>query len=91
MIQQTSIQAYHEIKLGPDQQIVLRYLTVYGDKTDHELEKEMGWKINRITGRRNELVRYGYVVIKGRKLNTDTGCSNIVWGINNNDPQLQMF
>lgn len=80
MIQQTSIDAYEELELGKNQEIVMSLFDRHGELTDNEIMRKLGWGINKVTGRRNELVKYGLVEDSGRvKEDFLTGRKNIIW------------
>ena len=66
----TSIEAYHSIKHPQTKrQQVFNVIKEYGPMTDQEVADRLGWTINRVTGRRNELVDEGYVRMIGTKQN----------------------
>ena len=82
MMQQTSIDAYREImtKLGPRQQIVYDQMQVSGPCTNQKMADLLGWEINQITPRMNELVKLGYA----KKMDEEPGKYGkmvIVWGL----------
>jgi DNA-binding MarR family transcriptional regulator len=83
-IRQTSLNAYRQLEanneLGSKQIEVLNTFRTCGNMTDLEISAMLGWPINQVTGRRNELVKAEYVNEKGLKLNR-TGRKAIVWGI----------
>lgn len=80
-IQETSLQAYLEIKpkLGKKQAEVLEVLKT-GMYTNSELSNILGWSINRITGRVFELRVMGLVEESHRRA-SNTGRRAIVWKI----------
>jgi hypothetical protein len=65
-VQQTSLEAYQSIKytgvLGNSQKIVYLALKDLGAANNLIISKKLGWGINRITGRINELRKFGYVI-----------------------------
>jgi DNA-binding MarR family transcriptional regulator len=79
--QQTSIDAYYSIDdLGSRQKFVLELIRHYGNMTNREIASRLGWEINRVTPRVNELVKLGFVTDQGTKLDPQTGKRAIVWG-----------
>ena len=81
-MQQTSSDAYREIKtkLGPRQQIVYDQMQVSGPCTNQKMADLLGWEINQITPRMNELVKLGYA----KKMDEEPGKYGkmvIVWGL----------
>ena len=82
MMQQTSIDAYREIKtkLGPRQQIIYDQMQVSGPCTNQKMADLLGWQINLVTPRMNELVKLGYI----KKMYEEPGKYGkmaIVWGV----------
>jgi DNA-binding MarR family transcriptional regulator len=81
MIQQTSILAYQTAKknLSRTQAQVLEAIEEYGEITNKQLAKQLGWEINSITPRVLELRTKGKVVecYKGEDV---TGRTAIYWG-----------
>lgn len=90
MIQNTSILAYHTLPLGQRQQEVLAQFKIYGNMTGQECCDRMGLPINQVVGRIKELRDYGYLCRKGERMSKFKKL-NMVWGINDNDPQERMF
>jgi len=64
---QTSIFAYKSIQheLGDKQQIVYDAVKELSRATNEEIAHYLGWEINRVTGRVNELSKYGMLVPDG--------------------------
>lgn len=83
MVTETSLQAYIKIKdsLGPKQvEMLAKYEKWYPlSFSNYDMIKMLGWPINTITARRNELAKKGLLVKTGRKRNTDTGMLNELW------------
>jgi predicted transcriptional regulator len=52
------------------------------DFTNKELSVHLGWDINRVTPRVNELVKMGIIAERERRQCHHTGRTAIVWGIN---------
>jgi DNA-binding MarR family transcriptional regulator len=61
---QTSLFAYEQAKdnLGEKQRQVLSAIRQIGKCTDKHIAAFLGWPINRVTPRRNELVESGHVI-----------------------------
>ncbi len=75
---ETSRPAYEEAKVSSDlkRQIVFKAIRTLGVCTDSDIQKYLGWGINKITPRRGELVARGLVESaykkegpEGRKVN----------------------
>ena len=77
---ENSLEAYESIKLSlsPKQAIVFEALR-NKPCTDKTLAKRLGWAINRITGRRGELVKKG--LVKKMYVDQQDGRSATVWGV----------
>lgn len=62
-VAETSKQAYDSIKekLGKNQQIVLGTIAIHEPVSNEKLAYILGWEINRITGRVNELEKAGKI------------------------------
>jgi DNA-binding MarR family transcriptional regulator len=77
-MQMTSIEAFHSLKnLGAKQQAVLDELT--NPMTNRQLARRLGWEINRVTPRVNELVALGFVTEHGTTIDQDTNKRAILW------------
>lgn len=84
MIQETSKQVYfHEVKptLGDRQKRVYEVLNGYNDLTNKELASLLGWEINTVTPRVNELVKLGLVEEVTKRKCRASGRTAIAWGI----------
>jgi DNA-binding MarR family transcriptional regulator len=81
MIQETQREAYKELKdVESKRNLVLKAIYQYDGLTLFELVKILGWPVNRITGRVNELVAKELVKDSGRRrINPDSKKSGIVW------------
>ena len=79
--QQTSLFAFAEVRrdLPARQRSVLEQLKEHEDMTDRELKMALGWEINAVVPRRNELVKAGMVEEAGRRLCKVTGRFAIAW------------
>jgi len=82
-MQQTSLEAYHELEnIGAKQGQVLALISAHKGLCLFELANITGWAVNRITGRVNELVKMGLVEASDkRRLNQETNKNAIVWQI----------
>lgn len=82
MIQDTSLQAYEtEVRptLGARQWEVKKVLADHVNMTNAEISRALGWEINRVTPRVNELVKMGYVEAAGKRLCMQTGRRVYAW------------
>lgn len=90
----TSREAYATIreKLGQKQQIVYDTLKDYPDGlTNEQLSGVLGWPINRITGRTNELNKFGMIAVNGLRPGK-SGISAKVWVVKDmNDAKLRQI
>lgn len=84
MIQQTSLEAFESIKfsLGEKQLIVYNMLKDLSIANNTILAKKLGWPINRITPRINELRKMRYVTQDSIRICPITKKSTIFWKIN---------
>lgn len=84
-VQQTSLFAFKTIlpKLGERQREVLAVFenNPYRNYTNMELSKELGWGINRITGRVKELRDDDVLEEKEKRLCSETGFYVKAWGL----------
>lgn len=82
MIQQTSFQALLDLKdsdtIGWKQHQVLTILKEFGPACNVQIAMALGWEINRVTPRTNELVKLGKVV-EWKKDIGPTGRRVIFW------------
>lgn len=67
----TSLEAYNHLvktkKLSPARQIVLSVFEMVGEPlTDKDIAAALDWPINRVTGRRGELVKAGILAEAGK-------------------------
>lgn len=64
-VAETSRLAYTGIKkLGDKQEAVRDAISELGTANNKQVAKYLGWEINRVTGRVNELVRMGFVALE---------------------------
>lgn len=62
--------AYYSLtpgKLNHNEMLVYGVIMELGTPTDREIARQLGWEINRVTGRRNALVKKGRVERYGTK------------------------
>lgn len=80
--QETSRIAFYDIKpqVGERQKRVLEALSTFGAMTNSEIGEKLGWPINTVTPRTNELVKKKLVREFDRRHCTVTGRQAIVWG-----------
>lgn len=82
-MQSTSLRAFYRDvlpNLGERHKHVIIALGT-GDFTNNELSSYLGWEINRVTPRVNELKERGLVEEKGKRPCKNTGRLAIVWGL----------
>lgn len=83
MQQDTSIRVYEdEVKptLGERQKKVRELLLIYPTGLSNaEIGQHLGWEINRVTPRSNELVKMGVVIEAGKRQCTVTGRTVHTW------------
>lgn len=77
-VQENSIQAYESVKLPKARQAVLDAITSLQQATDREIADHLGWPINRVTGRRGELVKAGFIEKVGNKTSA-SGRPTAIW------------
>jgi DNA-binding MarR family transcriptional regulator len=65
--------------LGGKQTKVFEVIRRLAPCTDRQIARALGWEINRITGRRNELVAMGLVERSGTTTDPDTGKTVALW------------
>ena len=82
MVQATSVQSFVSLLPGLSyrQTLVFRVLRKR-PMCNRELSVFLCWPINSVTPRVNELVKAGFVVPVGRKVDVVTGREVIVWGV----------
>jgi hypothetical protein len=81
MIQDTSLHAYALAtqQLGIKQKEVLDTLRYFPDATNAEIGARLGWPINRVTPRMNELRKQGLVLQGGKRKCKVTGSTAYAW------------
>ena len=69
-MKQTSLDAYENVNLGLNQTFVLNTIKKFNyPLSDRNIANHLGWTINRVTGRRNELVKLGLIESAGTQKN----------------------
>ena len=80
---QTSIMSYLQLKdeqvLGKRQLAVYKYLGFHPNSSDREISQGCQLPINCVTGRRNELVRMGFVKQESIKFDAETNRFVSAW------------
>lgn len=93
-MQPTSLNAYRrEIapSIGERQQFVLNAIRMHDTMTDKEIKDYLGWEINCVTGRRNELVKLKLIRKAGERICKSTGRRAICWESTPADGQFHLF
>lgn len=81
MLANTSREAYKSIKdLGDKQRIVYEAIKMLGQVTNEQLSIYLGWPIQSVTGRVNELSKFNMVVASGTR-KTKSGRMAKLWAI----------
>lgn len=81
MIAETSRSAYKSLKdLGTKQRVVYEAIKTLGRATNEEVANWLGWPIQSVTGRVNELSHYDMVTVDGIG-KTRSGRSAKIWVI----------
>lgn len=82
MYRETSRSAYHSLeKIGNKQRAVLRVIALHQPCNDRMISEYLQWPINRVTGRRNELVELDMIEESGRKIDQETKRPTIYWKV----------
>ncbi|MBC8408252.1 MAG: hypothetical protein H8E12_05945 [Rhodobacteraceae bacterium] len=81
MMQQTSIDAYHSIKLNARQQQILDQLSISGSCSNEKLSCLLRLPINQITPRVLELRKINKIKEMYREPSPTSGRTCIVWGV----------
>ena len=82
MYRETSRDAYHSLEnIGNKQRAVLTVIMLYQPCNDRMIKEHLGWEINQVTGRRNELVELDMVEESGRKIDPKTKRPTIYWKV----------
>lgn len=79
LMRDTSLEAFKKLeKIGTKQAEVLQTIIQYGPVCDRQIAKILNWEINRVTGRRKELIDM-HMVRAVDKITSDTGRSAWRW------------
>lgn len=77
----TSLMAYHSIKhIGDKQLTVLAKIEEIQPCSNRQIAQSLGWEINRVTGRVNELAKMGLIKTEHMRPGM-TGRSEKVWEV----------
>ena len=87
---QTSLDAYYELDISPKQAEVLAELKK-GDCTRQQLAARLGWQINAVCGRVNELLTVKAIHVVGAAFNDGTKKANQVLSIRKPEPVPDLF
>ncbi len=81
-VAQTSLFAYRSIagRLGDKQSLVLSRIEEIQPCSNKQIAKSLGWEINRVTGRVNELAKMGLIKTERTAIN-EYGRSEKLWEI----------
>lgn len=82
-MRQTSLVSYRMNKGNTCEQRAYEIIATHGPLTDSDIAKLLRWEINRVTGRRNSLVRQGIVKKAGTIIKPDTNRPACLWGLDN--------
>ncbi len=83
MKQDTSLAAYNQLEKVRNKQLsILQAIAVLHSACDYQIAAALKWPINRVTGRRNELVKLNMVCQDCKKLNLETKRTVIHWKLN---------
>ena len=90
-IPQTQIESYHSIQdLGKKQYNVYAAVRMQDGATSCEIAELLGWQINCVVSRVNELVKLEYLEAGKPRLNKKTGKMNISWQVKIPETKNQM-
>ena len=82
LMQQTSIEAYHELQnVGEKQRMVLHAIDTMVKASDYDIANFLNWEINRVTPRRNELAKRGLIHEATRAVHPTTHKRVIYWSV----------
>ena len=80
MIRKTQVDSLKELKKTIDGKRKNVYnVLIKGKATNRMIAKDLGWDINRVTGRVTELVGLGMVIADGTKYDNDTNRTVTLW------------
>lgn len=83
MIAETSLEAFERTlpKINENQEVILKVLSDGEPRTDAMITKELGWAINRVTPRRNELEKKGCIEESHKDICIVTGGKSTYWKV----------
>lgn len=83
MIQQTSIEAYKSIlpELGEKQREVFEVIVKHPGMSNHDIARFLGWEINTVTPRVNELRNMGVIEYHSTKVDRITNRNVMTWEV----------
>lgn len=94
-MQQTQLDAYHAIKesLCRRRRAVMgAFESLGGSATTFEVQKHLGWPVNRVSGRITELRESGFLTDSGTtRINPESGHPGTVWIMTGKTEQPEMF
>ena len=80
-VAQTSLFAYRSIVgLGDKQSLVLTKIEEIQPCSNKQIARSLGWEINRVTGRVNELAKMGLIKTERMRIN-ETGRPEKMWEV----------
>lgn len=84
-VRSSSKEAYQNIKnLSEKRREVYQAIKKLVECCDVDIAIYLGWPINRVTGRRNELAEFGHIESTGKKLNNHSNVAVYHWQIKYN-------
>ncbi|MDE2097936.1 MAG: hypothetical protein KGL39_11855 [Patescibacteria group bacterium] len=87
----TRDESYHALTgLGARQRSVVEALREHGPLSDRQLADLLGWPINRVVPRRNELSASGQLVEAGTVYDAQTGRNVTRWAVNSRRPFFEV-
>ena len=87
----SSLPAYKEQGKDFTRQQVFIAIRKLGIANDREIKNYLGWEINSVVPRRNELVEKGLVVMAAKKLDPQTNRTVSYWEVKTENYQPKLF
>lgn len=83
MIRKTQVDSLKQLEptVSGKRKQVYNVIKSKGQATNRMIAQELGWDINRVTGRVTELVNLGMVATVGTHFDTDTNRTVTLWGL----------
>ncbi len=83
MIRKTQVDSLKQLKptISGKRQQVYDVILTKKQVTNRMIAKELGWDINRVTGRVTELVSLGMIAAVGTHFDKDTNRTVTLWGL----------